>query len=256
MRLQFNKYQGTGNDFIIVDNRLGLINLTDEQVKFLCDRKFGVGSDGLILLEKSAKLDFHMNFYNPDASRSFCGNGSRCVVRFAADLGLFGTAGSFSAIDGDHEFSIDQNKIAIHMRDVHGIARNHEDFVVNTGSPHYLRFVNEVDSIDIIPESRAIRYSDQYREQGINVNFIEPKDSGIHMRTYERGVEDETLSCGTGVTAAALSFAYLNPDRNSIQVSTRGGILHVHYTQLTKDSFTNIWLSGPAQFVFKGEIDL
>jgi diaminopimelate epimerase len=160
MRLQFNKYQGTGNDFIIIDNRLGLINLTDEQVKFLCDRKFGIGSDGLILLEKSEKLDFDMNFYNPDASRSFCGNGSRCVVRFAADLGLIGANGGFSAIDGEHEFAIDQNHIAIHMSDVTGITRENDDFVINTGSPHYLRFVNEVDGVDILPESRAIRYGD------------------------------------------------------------------------------------------------
>lgn len=256
MRLQFNKYQGTGNDFIIIDNRSGLISLSDEQVKFLCDRKFGIGSDGLILLEKSEKLDFDMNFYNPDASRSFCGNGSRCIVRFAADLGLIGASGGFSAIDGEHEFAIDQNHIVIHMSDVTGITRENDDFVINTGSPHYLRFVNDVDGVDILPESRAIRYGYKYRVQGINVNFIEPTDSGIRMRTYERGVEAETLSCGTGVTAAALSFAYLNPDRHTIQVSTRGGLLDVKYTQQAKDSFTNIWLSGPAQFVFKGEIDL
>ncbi|MBX7050836.1 MAG: diaminopimelate epimerase [Flavobacteriales bacterium] len=256
MHLRFRKYQGTGNDFVMIDNRDGLVKLTPDQIIHICDRKFGIGSDGVILLQRAEGVDFEMNFYNPDASQSFCGNGSRCVVLFAHDLGLVNNSGTFRAIDGIHEFSLNDDSIAIHMKDIEGISMDGDAYVINTGSPHYISYMRELDQLDILPEARKVRYHEKYKPGGINVNYIEEHGDGIQMRTYERGVEDETLSCGTGVTAAALSFAYRNPGRKSVNVTTRGGSLMVTYTQHDPERFSNIWLSGPAEFVFSGEINL
>lgn len=255
MQQRFYKYQGTGNDFILIDNRNGSRRLENDTIRHLCDRKFGIGSDGLILLESDADSDFYMNFYNPDASRSFCGNGSRCAVSFARYLGISGDQGRFRAIDGVHEFAADDNSVRIHMKDVSGAEDADAGLILDTGSPHYIVFVEDPEKIDLISEAKKIRYSDRFREKGINVNFVAESGNGIRMRTYERGVEDETLSCGTGVTAAAIAFASKKPGQSVIPVITRGGHLEVRL-QASDNQFTNIWLCGPAKFVFEGTIEL
>jgi len=259
MTIAFYKYHGTGNDFVMIDNMAGEIHLTNEMVVSICDRHFGVGSDGLILIEKSddPQVHFSMNFYNPDASKSFCGNGSRCAVSFAKMLGYVGEHVVFSAIDGVHEAIINDEIVSIRMRDVAVANRLSEDtYFLNTGSPHFIEFSPYVGSLDIISAARPIRYSDAYKPGGTNVNYVEwMGDASVFVRTYERGVEDETLSCGTGVTAAALACAFVKPQLSNVEVNTKGGKLEVSFFK-NESSFTNIFLKGPATFVFKGEIDL
>jgi diaminopimelate epimerase len=254
MELHFYKYQGTGNDFVVIDNRKGLIHLTSEQIVTLCDRRFGIGSDGLILLESDDQTDFYMNFYNPDASQSFCGNGSRCAVHFARFLGVVGEKSRFRAIDGLHDGEIHGDEIRIHMKDVESLEKRGADFVINTGSPHYVVYEENIGQKDIVAEAKKIRYNQEFSAVGINVNFVEPQQSGIAMRTYERGVEDETLSCGTGVTAAAISYSS-KTGLTDIPVSTKGGLLRVRLEQSAK-GFTSVWLCGPAVQVFQGVFDL
>lgn len=256
MQLSFFKYQGTGNDFILVDNRAGSVSLSVEQIVKLCDRKFGIGSDGLVLLQNDAIEDFYMNFYNPDGSQSFCGNGSRCAVAFARSLGMIGNHGVFGAIDGAHPFVVNGDEIAIQMRDVDRVEWNRDECVLHTGSPHFIVENSQPDALDIIAEGRSIRYSDRFKEEGINVNFVRYGDSELWMRTYERGVENETLSCGTGVTAAALSLAARQPHVREVQVHTRGGELKVKLEPTADGGYHDIWLCGPAQLVFQGTIEL
>lgn len=251
----FHKYQGTGNDFIIADNRSGRYQLSDEQVKQLCDRRFGIGSDGLILIEKDGESDFYMNFFNPDASKSFCGNGSRCAVMFASKLGIGGSHFVFRAIDGLHKAELDGDEVRIHMRNVTQWLHDGDEFNIHTGSPHLIRYTPEVAALDVKTLGAGIRYSEVYKAEGINVNFVEETPEGIFMRTYERGVEDETLSCGTGVTAAALSFALRHPGATDVNVLTRGGHLKVRWKR-TVVGFEDVWLCGPAVAVFDGNIQL
>lgn len=257
-RIFFEKYQGTGNDFILVDDRQGHFpsdNLA--LVRKLCARHFGVGSDGLILIRKSFHLDFHMEFFNPDGSSSFCGNGSRCAVVFANKLGMFQSGSCrFSAIDGQHEALIAEDWVRVKMRDVEKVTLMGEQMEIFTGSPHFLVFGSTLPSGDIRNKAREIRYNETYREKGINVNFVAPDARGISMRTYERGVEDETLSCGTGVTAAALGAAIKYGYTSPLHVSTAGGLLKVHFAMSGQSSFRDIWLEGPAQKVFEGSITL
>lgn len=257
-RIFFEKYQGTGNDFILVDDRLGHFPSGDlALVRKLCARHFGVGSDGLILIRKSFHLDFHMEFFNPDGSSSFCGNGSRCAVLFAAKLGMFqGESCRFSAIDGQHEALVLEGSVRVKMRDVQEVAVNGNEMVIFTGSPHYLVFDTKLPGGDIRDKAREIRYNDTYKEKGINVNFVAPDSRGIAMRTYERGVEDETLSCGTGVTAAALGAAVKYGYASPIHVTTAGGLLKVHFAMSGQSSFRDVWLEGTAQKVFDGSINL
>lgn len=255
MKIAFHKYQGTGNDFVMIDGRNGLV-LSIPQIKFLCDRKFGIGSDGVIILRNSERADFYMDFYNPDGSQSFCGNGSRCAVLYAHRLGIVSENGVFEAIDGSHEFEMTGETIQIRMRDVNKIDRRSDDFVINTGSPHYIIYTDNVEAIEIVGEAKKIRYNEEFAKSGINVNFVEPIDGGIKMRTYERGVEGETLSCGTGVTAAALSWGIRSNAGDKIKVTTPGGELFVKLKGDSDTSFTNIWLCGPAREVFYGEIEI
>ncbi len=255
MKIPFVKYQGTGNDFVLVDNRDQQFVLGKDAIVKICDRKFGVGSDGVIFLENAGDTDFYMNFYNPDGSQSFCGNGSRCAVNFARSLGISKNLGRFNAIDGEHGFTVNDELVKIHMKDVQEISREGENFILNTGSPHYVIYKDEIQMLDILHHAREIRYSEKFKEQGINVNFVKEHDHMIDMRTYERGVEDETLSCGTGVTAAALTYGYKHPEAKKLSVMTRGGELEVHFTNQGSGRFSDIWLCGPAEFVFKGEID-
>ena len=259
MKINFYKYQGTGNDFVILDNRENPISLTTEQINKLCDRKFGIGADGLMLLNLKDGYDFEMKYYNADGNESsMCGNGGRCLTKFAFDMGIQKEKYKFIAIDGDHESVFAKNGwVHLKMVNVSGIKKHNGDSVLNTGSPHFIRPVSQVMDMNVFNEGHEIRYSKDFATEGINVNFVEKTDTNkITVRTYERGVENETLSCGTGVTAAALVFASNERGENRIEIKTIGGSLAVEFEKTGDDSFEDIWLCGPAEFVFKGEIDL
>lgn len=258
MRLHFYKYQGTGNDFIMLNNFDGKYDqLTIAQIQFLCDRKFGIGADGLIKLNKAIDANFEVDYYNSDGSKSFCGNGARCSVKFAHFLGVDVTKTLFFAIDGHHEASLQNDIVALKMIDVREIKCISNDFELFTGSPHYIRFVENSLDLNVVKEGRKIRYSMEYQEEGINVNFVEIlAENELEVATYERGVEDETLSCGTGVTAAALAYAKkenLSGDQ-LVRIHTKGGKLSVSFQINPDGSFSNVHLIGPAEFVFEGEI--
>lgn len=259
MILNFYKYQGAGNDFVILDNREGSIELTTKQIRNLCDRRFGVGGDGLMLLNKHTDYDFEMKYYNADGRESsMCGNGGRCLTKFAYDRGIFQTTYRFLAIDGMHEAYINSDgTIALKMNDVTNIKPYHSDVTLNTGSPHYVKLVTNVMDMDIYKRGREIRYNKDFEAEGINVNFVEQLDehNRIIVRTYERGVEDETLSCGTGVTAAAIICNHNDNGFNHIDVQTLGGYLSVEYDK-NGNHFTNVWLIGPAVKVFEGTIEI
>jgi diaminopimelate epimerase len=260
MQLVFYKYQGTGNDFIIIDNRDNKINLKAEQVKNLCNRRFGIGADGLMLMNSIAAYDFEMLYYNADGNQSsMCGNGGRCMVKFAYDMGMHKSEYFFKAIDGGHKASIEDNGwIDLKMIDVDSVEiASFSDFILDTGSPHYVKPVRDILNIDVVKDGREIRYSKRFADEGINVNFAELQDDeNIYVRTYERGVEDETLSCGTGVTASALVFAHNDNGYNRVNVKTPGGDLAVEFEKKGETSFENIWLCGPSKFVFRGEIEV
>jgi diaminopimelate epimerase len=259
MKIEFYKYQGTGNDFVILDNRENEYpGLTSKQIKRICDRHFGVGADGLMLLAKKEGYDFEMVYYNADGNEStMCGNGGRCLVKFAAHRGIFKSTYHFIAIDGEHLAEIDSNgTVSLQMQNVHSVAYHKSYAVVNTGSPHFVKFATEVEDIDVVSTGHEIRYSKEFAPDGINVNFVETrKEDSIFVRTYERGVENETLSCGTGVTAAALLSAHNEKGFNTVIVKTPGGNLSVEFDRIDDQHFENIWLCGPAEFVFKGEIE-
>ncbi len=256
MVLQFFKYQGTGNDFIIIDNPVNNIHLTKDQVAFMCNRRFGIGADGLMLLNYLEGYDFQMVYFNSDGNESsMCGNGGRCLVRFAYDIGLKKNDYYFLAIDGPHHASIQASGwVDLKMKDVDKIAKVNNDFILNTGSPHYIQISTDVQQLDVYAEGRKIRYSDEFSKEGVNVNFVQMVDKDIYIRTYERGVEDETLSCGTGVTAAALVCSK-NEGSNIINIQTPGGRLEVKFNK-EGNFFTEIWLCGPANYVYKGEIKI
>ena len=260
MNIHFFKYQGTGNDFVILDNRDGQFNkLTVPQVKLLCDRRFGVGGDGLMLLSKHDGYDFHMQYFNADGKESsMCGNGGRCLVKFASNSGIIQTSYKFLAVDGEHEAEIDNNGIVcLRMNDVDRIDDVKGDHILNTGSPHYVKAVRDVMAHQVVQEGRDIRNSAQFQKEGINVNFVEQRNEDqIIVRTYERGVEDETLSCGTGVTAAALVYYHNEIGFNDVTVFTKGGRLSVEFDRVDADHYQNIWLCGPADFVFEGNITI
>jgi diaminopimelate epimerase len=256
MTLPFYKYQGTGNDFIILDNRAGEITLSKEQVKHACDRRFGIGADGLMLLAAKEGFDFEMIYYNADGREgSMCGNGGRCLTRFALDTGIVKENYHFIAIDGEHESEIGEHGwIKLKMKDVTKIEEHHGNMILDTGSPHYVISADDVMSIDVYKQGKEIRYSKDFEAEGINVNFVENDDRRIIVRTYERGVENETYSCGTGVTASALVFAHNENGFNRIEVQTKGGHLAVEFNKIGEQSFNNIWLCGPAVFVYKGNV--
>lgn len=258
MKIVFDKYQATGNDFILMDNRDNLYsNLTKEQVAFLCDRRFGIGGDGLMLLNNKEGFDFEMKYFNADGNPgSMCGNGGRCIVQFANECGIKKEKYSFLAYDGSHVAERNGDKVSLLMNDVHEVKNNNEAFVLDTGSPHYISFVNDVEIINVSQIGRSIRNSDTFRDKGINVNFVQTLgENEIFVRTYERGVEDETLSCGTGVTASAIAVSVGKSGQNEIFVRTNGGELSVSLKN-NGGHFTDIWLTGPARHVFSGEINL
>ena len=254
----FYKYQGTGNDFIMIDDREKHFQAERDLVHQLCHRRFGIGADGLILLQNDSDTDFRMVYYNADGQEStMCGNGGRCLVAFAKYLGLFEEKCRFIAVDGVHKAELRGGQVRLKMVDVSEVSRTGEDFVLNTGSPHYVRFVADAEAENVYQHGREIRNSAAYQADGINVNFVQRTgDLALFVRTYERGVEDETLSCGTGVTAGALALATReNLNQFTIDIRTLGGKLQVS-AEKTPRGFTDIWLSGPATQVFCGEINL
>ncbi len=260
MKVTFHKYQGTGNDFIIIDNyHNDPVVLNTKQIKKLCDRHFGIGADGLMFLNKKEGYDFEMLYYNADGNESsMCGNGGRCIVKFAHQTGIHKSLYSFFAIDGKHEAEIDTDgTVSLKMKDVDSVEYHGSHAILNTGSPHFVKFAQDVEEIDVVDSGKGIRYSSQFEKEGINVNFAESLDEdSIYVRTYERGVEDETLSCGTGVTAAALLSAHNENGFNTVNVKTPGGNLSVEFNKVDDEHFTDIWLCGPATFVFKGEVEV
>lgn len=252
--VQFFKYQGTGNDFIMIDDRQCQFDETRRDlVRAWCHRKFGIGADGLILIRDHKQYDFEMLYYNPDGSQSLCGNGSRCAVKFAHALGMIKEQCTFLAVDGAHEGIISGDTIRIKMRDVGKPAQTDGDYFIDTGSPHHIRIVPKVAGVDVVSEGRSIRNSDRYRPHGTNVNFVEPGENEILVRTYERGVENETLSCGTGVTAVALVMA-TRGFKSPGSIRTAGGTLHVSFNRQADGSYTDIYLSGPAEKIYEGTI--
>lgn len=255
MTLHFSKYQGTGNDFIMLDNTNGQHdNLSIAQVQKLCQRKFGIGADGLILLQKHPELDFEMIYFNADGTQSFCGNGARCAVAYAGKLGLLKSPQTrFLAIDGSHEAWLCEQEVRLKMSDVEPIQSLQDAYVVHTGSPHYILLDDNHAYEHVLEIGRSIRYNDLFRLEGINVNLMAFQEKGIRVATYERGVEDETLSCGTGVTAASLVYALLQQiQEGKVQVQTKGGPLMVEWQMHKDQSFTAVYLTGPAAHVYNG----
>lgn len=231
-----------------------------DRISFLCNRRFGIGGDGLMLLQNKAGYDFEMVYFNSDGrTSSMCGNGGRCIVAFAKKMGVIGNEARFIAIDGEHYAKVKDNGwISLGMNDVKQVEKHQDHCWLNTGSPHYVRLVTGVAKYDVFAEGRKVRYSERFAKEGTNVNFAEPVEGRMFVRTYERGVEDETYSCGTGVTAAALVAALNNisTGKDYCDIRTLGGDLRVKFTRNSDDTFTDIWLEGPAEFVFKGEIEL
>jgi diaminopimelate epimerase len=258
MNIHFHKYQGTGNDFVILDNRDGRYStLTNQQVKHICDRRFGIGADGLMMLNLHPGYDFEMKYYNADGGESsMCGNGGRCLVKFASHIGMFKSMYHFLASDGPHEAEIDADgTVSLKMKDVAKLEEHGSDFVLDTGSPHFVKLVSDVMNCEVYKKGHDIRYSDEFAEKGINVNFVQQKsDFEIIVRTYERGVEDETWSCGTGVTAAALVCYHNETGYNDVTVFTKGGKLTVEYDRVDDGHYHNIFLCGPAEKVYEGDI--
>lgn len=239
----------------MIDGRKEIPTLSQNDIAKLCHRRFGIGADGLIILASHPELDFRMIYYNSDGREStMCGNGGRCIARFAADLQVVGERMTFAAIDGEHKATIMNSEVALQMIDVETISRMGDDYFTDTGSPHHVAFADELDSLDLIKKAQAIRYNEHYKEQGVNVNYVKVEGDTLSMRTYERGVEDETYSCGTGVTAAALvAYAAGKIENQSVAVRTKGGMLQLSFSLSADGQYQDIWLQGPATFVFKGE---
>ena len=264
MKIHFQKYQATGNDFVLIDNRSGQYSFAKNQIEKICDRKFGIGADGLMLIEKHPSLDFNLIYYNSDGSQSLCGNGSRAAVHFASTLGLLNGKTKFEAYDGHHAAELLASGIVrLNMNDVKEVKKSGEDFFIYTGSPHIIHFVTDVKNFPVFEEGKKIRYSEAYRPGGVNANFVEllPNNT-IFVRTYERGVEDETLSCGTGVTAAALAASFKGYS-SPVSIKTLGGTLLVEFkssqsglSDWQAGTFQDIFLIGPAKMVFEGDLEL
>lgn len=257
MQLHFHKYQGTGNDFILIDDRREQFDpRRQDLVARLCHRRFGIGADGLILLRNAADADFEMVYFNADGRPStLCGNGGRCIVRFAHKLGLFDTHTTFRAADGLHSAFLEGGVIHLHMQDVRDIQTGQGYHFVHTGSPHHVQFVRQLEDFPVFEEGKKIRHHERYRQiGGTNANFVEvlAEPFSLFVRTFERGVEDETYSCGTGVTAAALA-AFPQAASATIEVRTLGGELAVSFVR-SGGLYHDIYLIGPAQEVFEGDI--
>jgi len=255
MLIQFHKYQGTGNDFVMVDGRDGSFSPTTAQVAALCDRRFGIGADGLIIVREDKDV-LRMVYFNSDGREStMCGNGGRCFVAFCHALGIVGSEGRFMAIDGPHDFLYRLGTVSLRMQDVPTIEALDGDMVLDTGSPHFVRFCQDVSVLDVHALGSEVRNGERFRQMGINVNFVGQEGGGLRVRTYERGVEAETYSCGTGVTAAVLAFDRAHgADVSRVAVHTLGGELAVSFARDGRGGYSDIWLHGPAVAVFTGEV--
>lgn len=263
MQISFSKYQGTGNDFILIDNRDH--SFPSENVSLierLCDRRFGIGCDGLMLLENEEGFDFKMRYFNSDGKEgSMCGNGGRCIVAFAYHLNIIKDKTHFIAVDGEHFANISFNNneliVSLQMQNVSEIEQGDDFYFLNTGSPHYTKFIASHKNFDTYSEGKAIRYNKRFKSEGTNVNFISGNNNQIQVSTYERGVEDETYSCGTGVVASCISAKkQFNTESNHFFVKTLGGNLEVSFDPKGPNNFENIWLKGAATFVFNGKLDI
>ena len=255
--LEFHKYQGAGNDFVIIDNRQNLFPTTDiQRIKQLCDRRFGIGADGLMCLQNHIDYDFEMLYFNSDGNLgSMCGNGGRCIVAFAKMLGIIDKEANFLAVDGPHYAKISDIGVDLEMRNVAEINVDGADYVLDTGSPHYIKEVKNLLEVDVFNDGRRIRNSPNYIEKGINVNFYEEMDEAIHVRTYERGVEDETYACGTGVTAVAIAVAVKHEQlgQQIKKIKAMGGNLEIRFLR-EHHLVSKIFLCGPAELVYTGII--
>lgn len=255
MNVNFYKYHGAGNDFIIIDNRdmtFGADNFS--LIERMCDRRFGIGADGLMLLQDHSRFDFEMRYFNSNGyEASMCGNGGRCIAAFANKLGIFKDQTSFMAVDGHHVANLENDgEVNLKMSDVTSVEGEENDYFLNTGSPHFVKFMDSFEGLDVNKEGRIIRYSNRFMENGTNVNFVLFDKGLLTVYTYERGVEAETLACGTGITASALCAALrTNVAKGTFPVKAKGGNLSVSFER-KGNGFTNIWLKGPAAFVFEG----
>jgi diaminopimelate epimerase len=260
MIVHFHKYHGTGNDFIMIDARDSrFLTPGPDIITWLCDRRVGIGADGLVTIHPHKDLDFMMKYYNSDGHEgSLCGNAGRCAIIFTKKLGIIDQSGRFRAFDGIHEGRItSEQNVILTMLPVSTIKYIKDHYELNTGSPHYVKFIDSVEKKDVRTEGAAIRYSQPYKKEGINVNFVSFYKDGIYVRTYERGVEDETLSCGTGNIACAICAAIqTRSDKHSYTVYTRGGILRVSFDRSGEERFENITLEGPVKFVFEGDVEI
>jgi len=255
---KFYKYQGAGNDFVIIDNRDKSFDGSDsKRIEGMCDRRFGIGADGLMLLEDHKEHDFTMRYFNSDGlEASMCGNGGRCIAAFAVHIGVIKESKNFTfmAVDGLHHASYNNGIVTLKMIDVDTIIKTDNYTFLNTGSPHHVTFVEDTEATDVYTIGKSIRYSEAYPD-GTNVNFVQFMDKNtIRVRTYERGVENETLACGTGVVASAISAQQIKPDITDFNIKVKGGELRVFFTP-NNGKYKDIWLEGPAEFVFKGTIE-
>jgi diaminopimelate epimerase len=275
--MKFYKYHGTGNDFIVIEERNENFIPDEKKTQSLCDRNFGVGSDGLLLLKNHEKYDFEMQFFNPDGSEAtFCGNGARCIVAFANFLKIIDKKATFLAKDGEHSAYFNNNDVVLKMIDTDSVGSrqlavdssqssvfswqsvidSEELFYLNTGTHHVVKFVDDVDAINIMTDASKIRYHEDYAPHGTNVNFVQECNGFLKIRTYEKGVEKETLSCGTGVVASALVYASLSENNiTKIEVKAKGGDLKVSF-QKKNNGFENVYLQGNAVQIFEGEVDV
>jgi len=256
MKIPFSKYHGTGNDFVIIDQTEDeyITSEQNELIASICHRRYGIGADGLMLIQRHPEADFEMIYFNSDGrTSSMCGNGGRCIASMAYRLGMLGESATFMAIDGIHEVQIlDPQLVSLKMSDVGSITPTNDDFTLDTGSPHFIRLVDDVNILDVYSEGKRVRNSEAYQAEGINVNFVEQRGGTIAVRTYERGVEDETFSCGTGVVASAIVHAATSKEPlEQVDIRTKGGKLSVHFTK-SENGYEDIWLTGPAVHVFDG----
>lgn len=259
MILNFSKYHGAGNDFVIVDNRTNIFPKSIELIKNLCDRHFGIGADGLMLLENASNTDFYMRYFNSDGNEStMCGNGGRCITLFAKNKGIINMSAHFLGVDGEHESNIEPDgAVNLKMQDVSEIEIGNDYYFLNTGSPHFVKFVDDVQKIDVFNQGKQIRNSFNLKDGGTNVNFIDYNNGIINIRTFERGVENETLACGTGTVASTIAYYLHNKEfKPEYRIQTQGGALYVRFNVINDNTFNTIWLKGSAVHVFDGEIKI
>ena len=255
-KISFAKYHGAGNDFVLIDNRKNAISLSEKEVAFLCNRRLGIGADGLMLLENADGFDFKMRYFNADGKEAtMCGNGGRCIVAFANRIGIKREKYLFTAIDGKHFAYLKKDTVKLQMTDVLAPNKFDSDWFLDTGSPHLVCKVDDIKQINVSEKGKQLRYDSRFGAGGCNVNFIQLKENKINIRTYERGVEAETLACGTGAVASAIAANSLYPDIQEFELEALGGILKVQFEK-SNNKYTNVWLEGPVAFVFEAEITI